>query len=76
MEEDQAENIDTQLKVTWQRFRVHMSNRMDEIVNTAVEIIRKYNEKEEKGKVINSNGYANTLIAIIMQLATKYRIRV
>jgi len=66
---DQAEDVDARIELTWQTYGVHKAHRRQQMIDAALEIIRKYNENEGKDKKIDEDNHADTLIAVIKTLA-------
>ena len=73
IEDDQTEDIDGRLVMTWRNYGVHKIHRQRQIMDAATEIINKYNENEGKGKEVGDDNYTDTLIAVIETLAAKYQ---
>ena len=73
IEGDQTEDIDARLVMTWRNYGVHKPHRRQQMIDAAMDIIKKYNENEGKDKEIDEDNHADTLIAVIETLAVKYQ---
>jgi hypothetical protein len=74
VEEDQSEDLEARLGVTWRRFGVHKRHRQESIINASHEIMRKFCENEGKGEEMSDKRYADELVAVATSLATKYEL--
>jgi hypothetical protein len=70
---DQAEDIDGWLVMMWWNFGVYKIHRQRQLTDADIELIKKYNKNEGKGKEVDGDNYTDMLIVVIKMLAAKYQ---